>query len=344
MPLLRRMNARIRGILKLAVSLGLSLLFLFLAFRNASLEEILASVRTANYWWLLLMFILLLASHLARSIRWRYLLNPIKPGIGLRNLFSAVMVGYMMNNVLPRAGELVRPYAIGKLENIRAGAALGTIVVERIMDILSFLMLIALMPFVYSGPLTETFPWLETGGLWLGVATVALLVALVTMMARRDWTDALLRMVARVVPARVGVRIDRLAHSFLDGFLFVKEPGSFLAILGLSVVVWGLYAVMTYAAFFAFDMGTVLGPGAAVVVLAISSIGVAIPTPGSTGTYHFFASETLTRLFGVAAGPALSYATATHAVGFVGVTLIGLFFFLKDQIRMSDAAAERAGA
>jgi len=335
------MTAKAKRVLHLSLSLVLSVLFLFLAFRKASLEEILAAFRGANYWWLLLMFVVLLISHAFRSLRWRYLLNPIKPDIGLRNLYSAVMVGYMMNNVLPRAGEIVRPYAIGKLENIRVGAALGTIVVERIMDILSFLVLIALIPFVYEGPLTDTFPWLEQGGIWLGVATTMLLVFLVTMMARRDWTDTILGFITKVVPARAGARLERLAHSFLDGFLFMKEPRSFVAILVLSVMIWGLYGVMTYVAFFAFDLGATLGPGAALVVLAISSIGVAIPTPGGTGTYHFFTSETLTRLFGVPSGPALSYAAATHAVGFVGVTLIGLYFFLRDQIRISDAVAER---
>jgi uncharacterized protein (TIRG00374 family) len=335
------MTTRAKQILRVIFSLCLSILFLYLAFRNASLEELLGALRGVNYWWLVLMFLLLLVSHAVRSFRWRFLLNPIKPDIGFRNLFSAVMVGYMMNNVLPRAGELVRPYAIGKLENIRAGAALGTIVVERLMDILVFLGLIALIPFVYDGPLLQTFPWLEQGGLWLGAVTVGLLCLLVVMMLRRDWTDTLLGMVSRVLPARLAKGLEGLAHAFLDGLLFVKQPRPLAIILILSIVVWGLYALMTYVAFFAFDLNVTLGPGAALVVLAISSIGVAIPTPGGTGTYHFFTSETLVRLFGVASGPALSYATVTHAVGFVGVTLIGLYFFLKDQIRMSEAVAER---
>ncbi len=335
------MTARLKGVLRLVLSLVLSLLFLYLAFRNTSLDELLAALEGVNYWWLVLMFIILLISHAFRSLRWRYLLNPIKPGIGFRNLFSAVMVGYMMNNVLPRAGELVRPYAIGKLENIRAGAALGTIVVERLLDILTFLCLIAILPIIYHGPLTQTFPWLAEGGMWLGAITLVVLAGLVLMMIRRDWTDAVLRLVHRVLPESLGRRVDGLAHAFLDGLLFVKQPRALGVILVLGILVWGLYGLMTFVAFLAFDALATLGPGAALVVLAISSIGVAIPTPGSTGTYHFFTSATLTRLFGVAGGPALSYATATHAVGFVGVTLIGLYFFAKDQIRMSEAVAER---
>lgn len=328
-----------RNVLKVALSLALCALFLILAFRDADFAEILASFREARYSWLFLMFGVLMISHVARALRWRYLLDPLKSGIGLRNLFSAVMIGYMMNNVLPRAGELVRPFVIGKLERVRTGAALGTIVVERIMDVLSFLLLLALFPLVYEGTLADSFPWLEQGGLWLAAGTLALFGALAAMMLRRDWTDALLRAAGRVLPRRLATAIDRLAHSFLDGLLFLKRPGSFLAILLLSMTVWGLYFLMTYAGFHAFGLERDLGPGAALVVLTISSIGVAIPTPGGTGTYHFFASETLIRLYAIGTGPALSFAVATHAVGYVGVTLVGLFYFLRDNIRLSEAVS-----
>jgi glycosyltransferase 2 family protein len=105
----------------------------------------------------------------------------------------------------------------------------------------------------------------------------------------------------------------------------------------MTAGIWGLYMLMTFVAFRAFGLEDRLGWGAAWVTLAISSIGVAIPTPGSTGTYHAFASQTLTQLFGVDATTALSFATATHAIGFVGVTLIGLWFFVKDHLSFSEA-------
>ncbi len=332
-----------RGVLKLLVSLFLTVFFLYLAFRRTSFDEIIVSVRQANYWWLFTMMLVLMVSHVFRAIRWRYLLDPIKPNIGLRNLFSAVMVGYMMNNVLPRAGELVRPYAIGKLESIRKGSALGTIVVERLMDILTFLGLVVLVPFVYHGPLRDTFPWLQEGGMWLAAFTVGMLAILVAMMFRRDWTGVIVGFCRKFLPAAWGKRFEKITHSFLDGFLFVKQPRYFFVIAVLSVVIWGLYLLMTYLAFFAFDFRVNLGLDAALVVLAISSIGVALPTPGGTGTYHYFTSATLTRLFGIANGPALSYATATHAIQYISAILVGLYFFLKDQIRYSDAVAKDEG-
>jgi hypothetical protein len=284
-----------------------------------------------------------MASHLLRALRWRYLLDPIKQRIGLRNLFSGVMVGYFFNNILPRAGELARPYALAKLESIPKGAAFGTIVVERMMDTVSFLILVLLLPLIYRGPLEETFPWLAGAGTTVGAVTAAVLVMLVVMMVRRDWTDRLLRVITRLLPASLGRKVERLLHSFLDGFLFLKHPRKFIAIGSLSVLIWVLYAAMTYAAFLAFPETEGLGVRAAFVVLTIASIGVAIPTPGGTGTYHAFASLTLISLFGVAAPVALGVATLSHAAMYVSTTLVGLYYVGRDHLHVAEVVAVDKG-
>ncbi len=332
-------STRVRSLIKYTISIAVTVLFLYLAFRGTNFGELLASMRKANYWWMIPYFTALMVSHWLRAWRWRYMLEPVKPGISLRNLFSGVMVGYMMNNILPRAGELVRPYAIGKLEGIPKSAAFGTIVVERLIDTLSFIVLVAAIPLLYRGPLKESFPWLENTGIIVTIVTGVALTVLIVLMLRRNWTSALLTLVRKAVAPRLADKIERGVHSFLDGFIFLKRPDRFLAIFVLSVLVWALYAVMMYAAYYAFDLQA-LGFRSAVVVLAISSIGVAMPTPGGTGTYHVLTSQSLSRLYAVNATTALSYATVTHAVGFVGVTLIGLYYFLRDHIRVSEATAE----
>lgn len=331
------MTARFRTLLKHFSSVALALLFLYLAFRDVDISGLWASMGSADYWWMFLMLLLLLGSHILRSLRWRYLLEPIKAGIGLRSLFSGVMLGYLVNNVLPRAGELVRPYAIGRLESISKSAALGTIVVERIMDGVSFLILLALMPLVYDGPLREVFPWLGESGIIMSAVLLSFLIVAVVLMVRRDWTTRLVGFAERILPGKSSLRIHRVVHSFLDGFLFLKQPRKYPVIVLLSAGVWFLYIAMMHAAFVAFHLQHQLGWRAAVVVLAISSIGVALPTPGSTGSYHFFTAQTLTRLFFVPEKIALGYATLTHAVGYVGVSIIGLYFLYHDHIKVSDA-------
>ena len=338
------MTQRTRRTLTYVISGLVTVVFLYVAFRGIDLDLLFISIKSANYWWMLIVVILLMISHFFRAWRWRYMLNPIKRDIGMRNLFSSVLVGYLMNNMLPRAGELVRPYAIGRLESIPKSAALGTIVVERIMDTVSFLILVAIVPLVYNGPLYETFPWLKQTSTTISIAVFIFIVLVTLLMARRDWTDSLLRLLSKMLPANMSQKLERIAHSFLDGFLFLKEPQHFFVITLLSVVIWFLYILMLYVAFFAFNLQSQLGFGSAIVLQAISSIGFAIPTPGGTGTYHFFASQTLSRLFQIPEETALSYATVTHAVTFIGGTLAGLYYLIHDHIKISEAvgSAEKA--
>src|SRR5512140_298699 len=119
-------------LLRYLLSIALMVFFLWYAFRGTDFGKLYEAIRDASYGWIAISFAILMLSHVVRAWRWRYLLEPIKPAIGLRNLFSAVMIGYFVNNLLPRAGELARPYSIGKLESIPGSAAFGTIVVERL--------------------------------------------------------------------------------------------------------------------------------------------------------------------------------------------------------------------
>lgn len=329
------MNEQMRRWLRFALGIALSIFLLYFAFRGTDLGSLRSAMAGANYWWILLMFLMLVTSHLVRAWRWRYLLEPMKQGIGMRNLASGVMVGYMMNNLVPRAGELVRPYTIAKLEGISASAAFGTIVVERIIDTVAFLLLVAIMPLVYSGPLRETFPWLDDARVIVSIVTLGMVAGLLLLALKRSWADVVVRRVVHVLPDPLATKLADILRSFLDGFLFLRRPRHFALIMLQSVSVWLLYIAMMYVAFFAFSLS--LDFKAAIVIQVISAIGVAVPTPGGTGSYHVLASQALNKLFGVPAEVALSYATVTHGFGFIGITAIGFYFFLKDHINVSEA-------
>ena len=283
---------------------------------------------------------MLIISHLFRAWRWKYLLRPIKRDLKFRNLFSATIVGYMLNNLFSRLGEIARPYAIAKLEGISRSAALGTILVERIFDVLSFMVVVGLIPLVYSGPLTQVFPWLEETGIWVTVVTLAILALFTFMMMRRDTVVRLLNFITRHLSPNKAKLVEHITHSFLDGFLFLKEPKNYFMIGILSVLVWGFYIIMQFLPFYAFDMTEKysLDMGTALVVQAISSIGFILPTPGGTGSYHYFVIQTLTKLYGVGDDVARSYATVTHAIGFIGTILVGFYFFFRDKLHLGDIA------
>jgi uncharacterized protein (TIRG00374 family) len=263
---------------------------------------------------------------------------PLKKDLSLRNLFSATMVGNMLNNVLPRVGELGRPYAIGKLEGISRTAAFGTVFIERVFDILSFMLVIALIPVVYTGPLTETFPWLEETGIWLTIVTLFFLGLFTFLMMRRDIVIKFLQFITKKLSPKRAKFVEYVTHSFLDGFLFLKEPRNYLMIMILSVLVWLFYIIMMFVPFYAFNMVErySLDFGTALVSQAISTIGFILPTPGGTGSYHYFVIQTLTKLYHVDEEVARSYATVTHAIGFISTMIVGIYYFLHDKLHLGD--------
>ncbi len=327
---------------KYVVSAILMVVFLYLAFQGTDFSRLLGILREANYSWIFFMVVFLVLSNVFRSWRWRYLIDPIKPKVGMRNLFSATMIGYMVNNIVPRAGELVRPYNLAKLETLSTSSVLGTVVAERILDMLALLFLLVSLPIVYDGPLRDSFPWLEQSGKITAAVLAVLVFSLIVLMFRRDFVNRLVGIIAQFLPRGISEKVQRLTNSFLDGFLIIKHPSNYFGVVMSSLLIWLMYVLMTYTAFRIFGLEHWLGMRAAIVVLAISSIGVALPTPGATGTYHFFTMQALVRLFSISDEVALSYATVSHAVTYASVTLIGLYFLLRDKQLISSMFSRKA--
>jgi uncharacterized protein (TIRG00374 family) len=333
------MSIRPKSVLRVGLSILFALLFLYLAFRGSDFEKLKLSLRGANYFWALLLIPCLFISNIFRALRWRLLLNPIKKDISFRNLFSSLMIGYMVNNALPRVGELVRPYNLGRLENISKSAVFGTVLVERILDLLSFLLCLAVIFYFYQDALVQAFPWLTGASIILSIVTVGAFGFFAFLLGRRDLAFRWVRKFMKPFSPTLGRKVEDLLHSFLDGFLIIREPGQYLMIVIQTAVIWLWYALMTYLPFFAFRMvgDYSLNFGTAIVIMVISAIGFIIPVPGATGTYHWVTRECLVRLFGVDVEVALSYATVTHLLGFVSVTVVGLLYFLRDHLRFSEA-------
>jgi uncharacterized protein (TIRG00374 family) len=339
------MSIRLKSILRGVTGVLLALLFLYLAFRGSDLEKLESSLEGANYFWAFLAIPCLFISNFFRAWRWRYLLDPIKKNVSLRNLFSSLMIGYMVNNALPRVGEVVRPYNLGRLEDISKSAAFGTVLVERILDILTFLLCLAVIFLFYWKSLIQVFPWLGTASIIAAIVTLGIFGVFAFLLGRRELAFRWVRKLIKPLSPALSQKAERLLHSFLDGFLVITQPRQYLMIIVQSIVIWFWYVLMMYFPFYAFGMvrDYSLDLGTAIVVTVISSIGFIIPVPGATGTYHWVTRECLSRLFGVNVEVALTYATVTHILGFVSVTLVGLVYFLRDHLKFSEALRAKEG-
>jgi uncharacterized protein (TIRG00374 family) len=326
-------------------SVALAALFLYFAFRGKDPSVIWNSLVDVHWIWFVVLFVGSTLSHLIRAWRWKYLLHPIKENVSLRNAFSVTMIGYLINNVVPRLGEFVRPYAMKKLEGISKSATMGTIILERVLDIVSFALVVLTVLAIYAKPFGLWFPAMAQFE-WLfifGAAVMTVIFVLIFLKA-----ESLFRFLKRFLflfPLKLRGQMEKIFDSFLLGFRAGNNTGNFFMIAVTSVLIWVSYIVLLYIPFFiyGFPEQNNLNFGSAAVLQVASGLAFALPTPSGIGSYHSFTSFVLTRLYSVDAMQALSYAVYTHAVGFLTTTVLGLYYFFADKIHVRDAMLKTEG-
>lgn len=282
-----------------------------------------------------------IVSNWVRAVRWAYLLSPIKSNISRRNLFSGVMIGYAVNNLLPRVGELVRPYVIGKLEGISKSSALGTVVIERILDFMSFYFIVCVVLFVYPHSLD---PFVPNAALVRPLFFIGSLVALATFILLFFKAEAFFRFFGKAIrftPKKIAQRLNEVLDSFYTGFAVAKMREVFGIILLQSFIIWGLYALGMYVPFYAFSelVRPDLDFGASVVLLVISSISWILPAPGAMGTYHSFLTVAMIKLYKISMTTALSYAIVTHEIAYLVVMIIGGYYYIRDHFQIFELSS-----
>lgn len=328
--------------LKIVLALTLGGIFLWLAFRNVQLKELWDYAQNISYGWILPLALTSLASHFLRAERWRLLIEHDKKDLSRVSLVSGVMVGYLLNIVGPRLGEVTRPVYVAKRENLSSSKLMGTIVLERIIDLATMIFLMVVISIYLIADLSllrqifgeETITFLTEGYtvvtiLWVLTFTgfIALMVYLTIKVARalgrrfdniQEWID----------------RIEEAVKMFKDGLLSVREVQRWWLFIFYTLLIWFGYTLMTYIPFWMFNMQEVyqLGFLDALVITVISAIGIAIPSPGGIGTYHYFVKQTLLVLFTVPAVVGLAYATITHASMIIIVSCFTPVFLAIDKL------------
>ena len=338
----RLMSSRMKKLLQTLVGFILAGVFMYLAFRGVSFDDLWASLQDVDYFWVALLIPITIVSHWLRAVRWAYLLSPVKENISHHKLFSAVMIGFMVNNVLPRVGEVMRAFAVGRSEGISKTTAFGTVVVERIIDMVTFLFILCIVLFLSPNALDPFFDNVDAVRPFFLVGSVLFLGIFALLFFKGETLFSLLNMLKRFVPKRLVGRYESLVDAFLSGFGVAKKYDKLAIIIILSLLIYFFYALSLYVPFYAFSViaDKNLGFGASVILLMISTIAFALPAPGALGTYHSFLTIALIGLYGIDRSTALSFSIITHETGYIITTVVGLFYFLKDHLRFSEVVRE----
>lgn len=319
----------LKGASKYVLSFFLTILFLYIAFRNVNFYDVLNSLKNVSFFWVLIFIIIFLLSHVVRAYRWKIILKSVKPDAKFKNLFGALMVGYGMNCVIPRLGEVTRAVLIGKWEGLSKTSMFGTVILERIIDILFFGISIIITIFISTKDVYQSFPWLK---LTLYISTAFLLGIIIFIIFLFKFKDKFSNIIISFISLFSSAFAQRAHYIFemlLEGFSSLRGVTNYLYTIFLSAVIILLYALNSYIGFYTLNMQHFqnLDFGMGWVVMSISSIGVAIPTPGGTGSYHALVKETLVLLYGFGNDISSAYAILTHFISYILFIIFALIIF-----------------
>lgn len=314
---------------KVIAGLVFSTLLVYLSVRGIDFQGMAEGFRTIHYGYVLPTLALLLIMQVLRSFRWGLILSPLAK-IDQLSLFSVTSVGFLAIVAIPaRLGELARPYLITKKSDLKMSSALGTIIVERVLDSLTVLVIAVFVLFFIPLP-----PWLVRASVLFLLATLALLAVMILMILKQEASLRILAMLSGKLPARYAEGLNRLIRHVLQGFRIMVNPALLASVTGLSILIWLIDVLVIYLLFLAF--GFQLPVAAAFVLMIILIIGIAIPTaPGFIGNWHYFCILGLS-LFGIPRTEALTFAIIYHALSIGIVVILGLAFLPFNRFSIAD--------
>lgn len=304
---------------------------MYFVFKDTDWADLLVRMKSANLNWLFLAMFVSVLSHWIRAYRATLLYEAMGYHVGSTNSFYAVLIGYMVNYIIPRAGEVSRCAAITKTNGVPLEKSLGSVVTERIVDMVLLLMILGIIFLVQfdlfigfintslnnSDGATATSVPLK----WILLVSFALMAILVFALRKRLKNSPLF------------IKFFSLIQGFADGLLSIRHVKKPLLFIILSVLIWACYIFMMYLCLFAMEATSHLSFIDCLTVFAIGTLGVVLPAPGAgAGTYHFFVMQSLL-LFGVAKEDGIAYATMVHGSQMILLLALGAVASLMVLIR-----------
>jgi uncharacterized protein (TIRG00374 family) len=338
------MRKSLRTVVIVILSVGLLALFL----RGAHLEVVWTEIKQADSWLIALSCGITVLTMVLRALRWQYLLAPIGH-TRFAAAFRATTIGFAASAVLPaRAGEVIRPFLLARQEGLSATATFATIIIERLLDAMTCVFLLASFALLFDPGMDRAdsrLYWLvELGALVVGGCALAVLGGM--FVAARDpeaagrWAYKL----EHILPGRFTHRLAGVILKFSEGLAVVRTPRRLLLALALSLplwlsIGWGIWAVTR-------AFGIAMPFTGSFLIIALLVVGVSVPTPGGVGGFEAAVQIGLTSFYGVPNDRAVGTALVLHAVSLLPTVALGFLFLIQDGLgfggmrNLAHAAAE----
>jgi glycosyltransferase 2 family protein len=289
------MRKRLFAILKYLFFFGLGIFLVWWSIAkmdDKSWEDCKAAMSSARYLLLIPVFLIILLSHISRAIRWKILMAPMGHNPSFVNTFCAVMVGYLANLAFPRLGEILKCTILGKYEKVPADKLVGTILVERAVDMVS-LLVIFVIALLTQYDIIGAYATKTINEKFLSASTQSLVIRIGVLLAIIVGFLLLMKFIFRkFAHTKIINRTRNIVTGVGIGLSTIKLLKNKWAFIFHSVLIWGCYVAGTYIGFFAIRETSGLPFAAAFPVLAFASIGM-ILTPGGIGAYPLFIMEVM---------------------------------------------------
>lgn len=329
--------------IKFGVGILISAVCVWLSMREVKLDEMWHALRHANYFGFLGVMGITVFGFYLRAIRWRSLIAAPRH-LSTDSLFSATMIGFMANNVLPfRLGEFVRPWALARREKMSKTTLLATVVVERAIDMVTLLAILGIALAVYPIP-SDSDAWRKVrgGAGVLVIMCIALTVFVVALERSEKLARAFIHWLSSPLPERLRDRVSSALDHFIHGLSLFRD---------LPRLAWVF--VLSFAMFFSFSIGLNISMWAlglhvpwsgGLVMLVITAIGIMVPAaPGYIGTLNLACIAGLA-LFGVKDTLAVPFSWFYWSAQWLPVTLLGLFYLQREGLSLGSLGQMDEGA
>jgi uncharacterized protein (TIRG00374 family) len=316
---------------KIIIFLAIALLLLWVSFRGINFNNLWQILKKAHYGWLLPATSMTLISFFIRARRWTLLSEPLGYKPKLMNAYHAIATGYLVNLIFPRLGEVTKCATLSEREKIPFDKLVGTMLVERTVDILTVLVIFGLT-LIAGSTLTGSFlsdnvvaPVQNRLSSSLGtVIIVSVLIIGMSALAIMLFIRLREKLSERKFFKKIYTFFDGIADG-LKSIARLKRKWEFIL---YTVLLWVAYLFMTYFPLLCLDSTSELGLRGGLFVLVIGSFGMAAPVQNGMGAFHWIVSRGLLVAFGIPLEEGLASATLLHESQMVIVTIFGALSFL----------------
>jgi len=313
-------------------------ILLWLALRGKDLNKSITEIKNANFTWIALAIISMLLSHIVRALRWNQLLNTLNIKTNTHTTFFAVMIGYFVNNAVPRLGEITRCGVLARHHKVPVNSIIGTVIAERAFDMLImfiillitiFSQLYFLGDFIYEqiiSPITTKFSSGTDALFIIGGSLIG--ICLFFMLLYRLFLPKLRKL-------KLFHKIIDIINGFWHGIKTIKNIKHKNLFIFYSILMWGLYTITIYICFKSIDATNNLTFIDALTIMSLGSIGTLVPTPGGIGAYQYFVTLTLIKLFLIEKNTASAFANLVYFTQWLMINIVGgiswIILFLSDK-------------